>query len=137
MVKMVWALILALVLMISGLTACGREVVTEDGGNPQGTTETGEMNSGNVRMGLVMTGEEDPLAVAVTVDETGVIQDCVIDQMTEIEDHLLSKNQLGEAYGMKEASPIGKEWNEQAAAFADYVTGMTLEQVQGIPLDKE
>ena len=30
MVKTVWALILALILMVSGLAACGRDVVTEE-----------------------------------------------------------------------------------------------------------
>ena len=32
-----------------------------------------------------------------------------------------SKNELGGGYGMGKASSIGKEWNEQAAALADYV----------------
>ena len=88
-------------------------------------------------MGLALVGEEEPLAAAVTVDEAGVIRDCVIDQLTEYEDRLVSKNQLGETYGMKQASPIGKEWNEQAAAFSAYVTGMRLEEVQSIELDEE
>ena len=122
MVKTVWALIFALVLMISGLTACGREVVTEE-------------SNGRGRVGLAMVGEEEPLAVAVTVDEAGVIRGCVIDQMTEQDGRLVSKNRLGEAYGMKQASPIGKEWNEQAAAFGAYVTGMRLEEIRNIQLD--
>ena len=45
-----------------------------------------------------------------------------------------SKNQLGENYGLKAFSPIGKEWNEQVAAFADYVTGKTAEEVLGMAL---
>ncbi len=119
--KTVWALILTLVLMVSGLAACGRDVV----------------HSERIRVGLALVGEEEPLAAAVTVDEAGVIRDCVIDQLTEYEDRLVSKNQLGETYGMKQASPIGKEWNEQAAAFSTYVTGMRLEEVQSIELDDE
>ena len=47
---------------------------------------------------------------------------------------VLSKNQLGEDYGLKQFSPIGKEWNEQAAAFAEYVTGKTAEEVLGMAL---
>ena len=39
-----------------------------------------------------------------------------------------TKNELGESYGMKAASSIGKEWNEQAAAFCSYVTGKTIEE---------
>ena len=47
-----------------------------------------------------------------------------------------TKNQLGDAYGMKKASKIGKEWNEQAASFADYVIGKTVSQVKGIAVDE-
>ncbi|MBR2002215.1 MAG: hypothetical protein IJ994_07905 [Firmicutes bacterium] len=121
MVKTVWALILALILTVSGLTACGREVVTEE--------------TGTGRIGLAMIGDEETLAVTVAVDEGGRIWDCVIDQMTEADGVPVSKNQLGEAYGMKKASSIGKEWDEQARGFADYVKGMTLDQVLGIDLD--
>ena len=45
-----------------------------------------------------------------------------------------SKNQLGENYGLKAYSPIGKEWNEQAAAFCAYVTGKTAAEAAGIAL---
>lgn len=47
-----------------------------------------------------------------------------------------TKNELGEAYGMKKASGIQKEWNEQAAAFAAYVTGKSAEEVKGIALSE-
>ncbi len=45
-----------------------------------------------------------------------------------------TKNELGDAYGMKKASGIQKEWYEQAAAFAAYVTGKTAAEVKGISL---
>ena len=35
-------------------------------------------------------------------------------------------------YQTSAVSSIGKEWNEQAAAFAAYVTGKTAEEVSGI-----
>ena len=38
---------------------------------------------------------------------------------------------------MKTASGIGKEWNEQAAAFCEYVTGKTVEEVTGIALTEK
>ena len=128
-VKKTWALIIALVMCISALGGCSGEVVTEQ---PTG---------GELRMGLaVMTGEteeNDVLVVAVAVDEAGVIRDCVIDEITEQEDRLESKMQLGERYGMKQASSIGKEWNEEAAAFAEYVKGKTMDQVAGIGVNEE
>ena len=48
----------------------------------------------------------------------------------------LTKNQLKEEYDMKKASSIGKEWYEQAAAFAAYVTGKTVAEVKGVALDE-
>lgn len=50
---------------------------------------------------------------------------------------LQSKNELGDAYGMKSASSIGKEWNEQADAFSKYVVGKTSEEVSGIAVDAD
>lgn len=35
----------------------------------------------------------------------------------------------GLEYGMKGASPIGKEWDEQATFLADFCVGKTLEEV--------
>ncbi|HCR39942.1 MAG TPA: hypothetical protein DIW41_03495, partial [Lachnospiraceae bacterium] len=46
-----------------------------------------------------------------------------------------SKQALGDAYDMKKASGIGKEWFEQAKAFSDYIKGKTVADVKGIALD--
>jgi hypothetical protein len=88
--------------------------------------------------------------VGVLVDEDGVIVDCVIDAVqpkvefdsagkivTPLDNTFDSKNVLGDAYGMKMASGIEKEWNEQAAFLADYVVGKTVEDLDGIALDEE
>jgi hypothetical protein len=45
-----------------------------------------------------------------------------------------TKNELGFDYGMKASSAIGKEWFEQADAFAKYVTGKKVADVSGISL---
>lgn len=44
-----------------------------------------------------------------------------------------SKQEKGKDYGMKAASKINKEWNEQADAFAVYCEGKTAEQISGAP----
>jgi hypothetical protein len=67
-----------------------------------------------------------------------VITSCIIDASqtninfskegkitSDINAEFQTKNELGDAYGMKKASSIGKEWNEQANAFAQYVVGKT------------
>ena len=96
------------------------------------------------------TAQSDISLVAVTVDDNGVIDSCVIDAVQakidfnaegkltgDITAPIRSKNELGTEYGMGKFSPIGKEWNEQAAALADYVVGLTLDQVKGIVITAE
>lgn len=96
------------------------------------------------------TGQGYSMAAAVLVDEDGVIKDCVIDAVqskiefdkngklvTATDTTFDSKNILGDKYGMKQASAIKKEWNEQAAFLADYVVGKTLDEVKGIAMSNE
>jgi len=93
--------------------------------------------------------QADSLIVAVTVDSEGVITDCVIDQaqskvnfntagelVTPLDATFKTKNELGTEYGMNKASTIGKEWNEQAEAFAQYVIGKTVAEVAGIAVSE-
>ena len=94
--------------------------------------------------------QADITLVAVTVGEDGVIDDCVIDAIqskvnfdaagqliTDLSTPVASKNERGDDYGMWKASSIGKEWNEQAQAIADYVVGKTIDQVTGISVTED
>ena len=89
--------------------------------------------------------EYDVTIVAVTVDEQGVIRSCVIDSLGATSEftaagipvsagaaELKSKNDLGFNYGMVayNASPIGKEWFEQAAALAAFAKDKTIDEVK-------
>lgn len=91
--------------------------------------------------------QTDAMIVAVTVDATGKITNCVIDSAqtvisfsaegkltTDPATEFKTKQELGADYGMAKASGIGKEWNEQIDALAAYVTGKTVEEVKGIAL---
>ena len=84
----------------------------------------------------------DTYMCAVTVDENGVITgvqfDCVQSKGTfdaagavvgEAAIQPQTKNELGEAYGMKAISPIGKEFSEQMDALAAWCVGKTLDEV--------
>lgn len=118
------------------------------------------VTSGNAKTGLGIVssiasskdaGDEDGLAevdsyvCGVIVGEDGKILDCSIDAIqskinfskegkitTDLATAFQTKNELGEGYGMKGASSIGKEWNEQAEGFAQYVIGKTVDEVKGI-----
>jgi hypothetical protein len=98
-------------------------------------------------------GEKDGVAqaysvyAATTYGADGKITGCIIESSqsnvtfsaegkltADKEKPLQTKTELGDAYGMRESSKIGKEWHEQAAALATYVTGKTVDEVKGIAL---
>ena len=107
--------------------------------NLSGEAATAEKN------GVVTT---DISLVAVTVNDNGVIESCAIDavqgkvsfdqkgQLAGEGGEILSKNELGDDYGMRVASPIGKEWNEQAAHIAAYAVGKTVEELKTKAIDE-
>jgi hypothetical protein len=125
--------------------------------------ELGAASSDELGLGIVTNmghsvnaGEKPGLAegystyVAITQDSKGIITSCVIDAsqgkvnfntsgkiITDLKTGIKSKNELGEGYGMKKVSKIGKEWNEQVAAFAEYVTGKTPDQVADIAVNEK
>ena len=99
-------------------------------------------------------GEQDGLAqtyatyAAVTVGADGKITSCALDATqanvnfdakgkitTDLSVAVKTKNELKEGYGMKGVSKIGKEWYEQAAAYAAYAIGKTADEVSGIAVD--
>ncbi|MDK2808022.1 MAG: hypothetical protein PWP24_756 [Clostridiales bacterium] len=127
----------------------------------EGTTDV----SGALKTGIAVTtsvadstsaADEDGVAqvystiVAVLVDGNGTIVDCKIDAAqtkinfskegkitSDLNSPIQSKQEIGAAYGMAAKSGIGKEWNEQASAFAAYVVGKTADEVKGIAVNEE
>ncbi len=92
----------------------------------------------------------DSTAVALMLDDSGTIVNCVIDSaqtmiefskqgriVTPLDSVFPAKQELGEEYGMGEASTIGKEWNEQADALSSYVIGKTFDEVKSIAVNEE
>lgn len=88
------------------------------------------------------SARSDITLAAVAVDNQGIIRQCVLDGIAAVipfdktgalqlkEGTVFpSKNELGRAYGMHKASPQGREWNEQAAAYARWAVGRTPAQL--------
>ncbi len=86
---------------------------------------------------------------AVTLDENGVILSCLIDSLgaavtfdntgaltSDVNAPVKTKNELGEAYGMKAYAGSQYEWNEQAAAVAQYAIGKTPEELKTMAVDE-
>ena len=162
------SLILALALCVSLLAGCaGTPVVYQTnctcpvGGHTQEPTPPPA--EGALKTGLYIgtsvsdsksaaadaSGEAayDVTIVAVTVDDKGIIRDCIIDSIkasvafdatgavtSDLTAEVLTKNELGEAYGLKAYAGSKYEWNEQAANYASYITNKTVADVAGIAL---
>lgn len=118
-----------------GTAKTGLAVITSTGSSKDATADT---------EGLAQV---DSTIVAVLVGEDGKILDCKIDAAqtkvnfsaegkitTDLATEFQTKQELGTGYGMAGASSIGKDWSEQADAFAEYVVGKTIEEVKGIAL---
>ena len=142
--KKIILLMLSVILVMSALTACGKSEGAKTG--MAIVTSRSKSSDAGEKEGLAQT---DSTAVAVLVDEKGVIRNCVIDVVQtkiyfsatgeitiNLTDTFPSKNELKEGYNMKDSSPIGKEWYEQAAALAEYVTGKTVAEVKGIAIEE-
>ena len=145
--KKIAALVLALIL-VAGLMTIS---VSAEGELKTGLAAVTSLTSSKSATadadGLAQT---DAAVVAVTVDQDGKIVDCVIDAIqakinfgadgslkTDIGTIFKTKTELGADYGMAKASPIGKEWFEQAAALAEYVKGKTVDEVLAIAVNED
>ena len=89
----------------------------------------------------------DSVAAAVVIDKDGKIVSCKLDTAQTkmgftaegkvvMSQDFQTKKELGEKYGMKAASGIGKEWYEQAKAMEEYAIGKTAEEIKGIAVDE-
>ncbi len=56
--------------------------------------------------------------------------------VTDVTKEGASKKDLGAEYGMKKASAIGKEWDEQIKGLEDWTVGKTGDQVAGIAVEE-
>lgn len=147
--KKIVALLMVATMVIGMTTGCGKAGAGE-------AAKTGLAVVTSLAKSKDATAEGDGVAevnstvVAVLVAKDGKILDCKIDVAqtkmkfsvegkltTDVATVFKSKQELGSEYNMKGNSGIGKEWNEQADAFAAYVTGKTLDEVKGIALNEE
>lgn len=134
------ALVLCLMMAISCIPAVAEEAAVKTG--LSFVTDVSGSKDGAAQANIALT--------AVTVDDNGVITGCVIDYIqakitfdetgkltTNKAAEFQSKNELGDAYGMSAASSISKDWHEQAAAFAAYCVGKTLEEVKNVAVTED
>lgn len=142
------ALFLTMILAASCLFAgCGGSEPAAEDNAAETTAElrTGLALDTSVAKSADGTAQSEVTMAAVVVDAEDKIVSCVIDVAqtaitfseegkitTDPASAFLTKQELGADYGLKGASKIGKEWNEQADAFAAYCIGKTADEVLGI-----
>ncbi len=91
-------------------------------------------------------GQLTTTAAAVLLDSDGRIVKCVIDTSEAIAEYtsagkyiagenFKTKYELGNDYGLKSASGVGKEWYEQIDAFTKLVKGKNIEEVRALVTD--
>lgn len=108
----------------------------------EGEIKTGLYISVNVGKSVDGKAEYDVTLAAVTIDENGVILSCRLDSIgtsllfeggvisTDLTAPILSKNELGENYGMVAYGGAVAEWDVQAQALADFAVGKTVEELR-------
>ncbi len=115
-----------------GLAVIANTKDSKDASDEAGVAKTGAMVAAVLvdADGKVVKASIDAVAVNVEFDKAGKL-------LTPTDQAFASKRELGDNYGMKKASEIGKEWYEQADYFAAYIEGKTLEEIKGIAINEE
>lgn len=83
-----------------------------------------------VKDGVITSCYIDSLQAKVSFDQTGAIT-------SDVNAEVQTKNELGENYGMVAWGNAIAEWDAQVAAFAEYITGKTAEEVAGIAVNEK
>ena len=93
-----------------------------------------------------VNAEVDLTVVALTLDADGRVTSAIGDMAepaltiaadggVTAPDTVRSKLELGDSYGMRNASSLGKEWYEHSEGYCSYLKGKTEEEVADIPAD--
>ncbi len=94
------------------------------------------------------TPQYDIEIAAMSLNKNGKITGCYTDTLSTkmsvkegafsvVSGDVATKRQMGDSYGMKEASSIKKEWYQQADAFDAYAVGKTADQLRGLKPNSE
>ena len=138
---------------------CKDQTPVTPGGNGNGNVGEGALKTGlsvstSVSDSIDATADKngeakfDITVAAVLVDDNGVIVSCVIDSVpatvkfsntgaitSDLTAAVLTKNELGENYGMVAWGGAKYEWDAQVAAFAKYAEGKTVDQLKNGDID--
>ena len=159
-----FTLLVAMLAGCSGITVVVGECTCPAGSHTTPETTVPVVTQGALKTGLSVStkisdstsatadaagaAKYDVTLAAVTVDDKGVIVSCVIDSIpatvnfdntgkvtSDVGAEVLTKNELGENYGMVAYGGAVAEWDAQVAAVAEYAVGKTVEQLKNGDID--
>ncbi len=115
-----------------GLAIIANSKDSADAGDEAGVAKTSAMIAAVLidKDGKVVKASIDAVSVDVNFDKSGKL-------LTPTDQAFASKRELGDTYGMKKASEIGKEWYEQVDFFENYIVGKTLDEIKGIAIAED
>ncbi|WMT40831.1 hypothetical protein RE628_27685 [Paenibacillus sp. D2_2] len=94
---------------------------------------------------VLPSAEVNTVMVATAFDKDGKVAGTIIDNAqtkvnfdkngkvtSDKNAEIKTKVELGDEYGMKKASSIGKDWYEQAGALGDWMVGKSVDEIKGM-----
>jgi len=163
-VKKVFWLFAVLSLALVMVAGCGEAPVEEVPDDEVPEEEAPEINGvSSLGLGVITTinrsndydpeneimpmAQVDSVIASATFDENGRVVDVMIDTAqvrvefdedlqvaTDPTGEFRSKKELGDDYGMRVASGIEKEWDEQIAALEEWMAGKTVDEIKALDL---
>lgn len=99
------------------------------------TAEKAGLAQADVTAAAVMVDSKDTI-VSISFDsvQPKIAFDATGAVTTDLNTSFKTKKELGDEYGMKPASAIGKEWHEQIYALEQYALGKTVQDFTSMPL---
>lgn len=124
---------LMLSLSAGALAASGLGSVTTMSGAGAEADKAGSVTVNTTMCALELDDAGKIAAVSFDIAQNKVGFDATGALTGELTGEHPTKKELGDGYGMKAASGIGKEWFEQAEALEDWCVGKTVEEVVTMP----
>lgn len=124
---------LMLSLSAGALAASGLGSVTTMSGAGAEADKVGSVTLNTTMCALELDDAGKITAVSFDIAQNKVGFDATGALTGELTGEHPTKKELGDGYGMKAASGIGKEWFEQAEALEDWCVGKTVEEVVTMP----
>ena len=124
---------LMLSLSAGALAASGLGSVTTMSGAGAEADKAGSVTVNTTMCELELDDAGKIIAVSFDIAQNKVGFDATGALTGELTGEHPTKKELGDGYGMKAASGIGKEWFEQAEALEDWCVGKTVEDVVAMP----